>query len=182
MDAGKAEFPDSLGTRIPYWILPKVKDDIRALMRPDIMYMQGAPDVYAKRAMPLEDKTGITLHLIELGYGPDTRYEEKRAEKQQQHKDLVAALEAENWNVQVHTIIIGVGGTVFTDLQQFLRDTLKLTKQNQQKVARKIIRITVERAHQLLKTRRWLERVGPASANGHPKGGCRKHGTTGTGG
>jgi hypothetical protein len=180
MDAGK-EGTDTLGTRIPPWILPKVKEAVRDGMRPDILFMQNAPDVYAKRTMPLEDKTGVTLHLIELGYGPDTRYEEKRAAKQLQHKALVAALTDEGWTVQVHTIIIGNGGTVFVDLQQFLRDTLKLTKQNQQKIARKIIRITVERAHQLLKTRRWLERAGPASTSGHPTGGCHKHGKTGKG-
>jgi ribonuclease HI len=175
MDAGKDEAEHTLGTRIPEWILPNVPREDRLKMRPDILFMQGAPDAYAERTETLEDKSGITIHLIELGYGADTRYLEKRAAKKLQHQALAAALREEGWTVVVHTIIIGTGGTLFEDLQQFLRDTLELKTCAQEKIGRKIIRITADRAYQLLQTRRWLERTGPAKTeNTGIKGKGRK--------
>lgn len=166
MDAGKAHHVGSLGTRIPAWVLPKLTDNDRNKMRPDIMFMKGAMDAWKERTEPLSDKTGITVHLIELGYGPDTRYEDKKAAKLQQHQALITALQAEKWTVIVHTLIIGVGGSVFDDLRQFLDVTLGLSTPAQTKIVRKIIRITAERAHQLLQTRRWLERTGPSTSSG----------------
>jgi ribonuclease HI len=160
-DSGPEGAEHTQGTRIPAWILPTVQEEDRLKMRPDILFMQGAPDAYAKRTEALTDKSGITIHLIELGYGADTRYLEKRAEKQLQHRALETALRSEGWTVIVHTIIIGTGGTLFEDLQQFLRDTLKLKNCAQEKIGRKIIRLTADRALQIVKTRRWLERTGP---------------------
>lgn len=172
MDAGKEGAEHTQGTRLPAWILPAVQEEDRLKMRPDILFMKGAPDAYDNRTEALTDKSGITIHLIELGYGSDTRYLEKRAEKKLQHQALEAALRLEGWAVVVHTIIIGAGGTLFEDLQQFLRDTLKLKNCAQEKIGRKIIRLTADRAHQIMKTRRWLERTGPA--------GKENKGTAGT--
>ena len=41
-----------------------------------------------------------TVHILEVGYTPNTRYDEKLAEKEAHHENLVKTLTAEGGKVQ----------------------------------------------------------------------------------
>ena len=51
--------------------------------------------------------------LIQGGYTSDTRHLEKLAEKQNQHRKLVRALELRRFDVKPMIFAFGVGGTIF---------------------------------------------------------------------
>ena len=51
--------------------------------------------------------------LIEGGYTSDTRHLEKLAEKQNQHRKLVGALELRGFDVKPMVFTFGVGGTIY---------------------------------------------------------------------
>ena len=58
-----------------------------------------------------------TIHFLEIGYGPDTKWKEKFQKKAEQHAALANILTQTHWKVIIHPIIFGVGGTIFnTDL------------------------------------------------------------------
>ena len=121
IDAGKMHDVINIlaadGKRLPTWLLPGVDPDTLRKMRPDILRIPGLP----AHATPGEIRNA-TLHkgrhkiqIIEVGYCSDFRWKEKLAEKQEQHRGLVQALQAEGWDVEEHHIILGSKGTVYKD-------------------------------------------------------------------
>ena len=163
MDAGLAAPPGLQdGSHIlPTWLLPSLPENERRQYRPDILYI---PDWnhhrWTAENISTTTKAETTIYLLEIGYGPDTRYQEKRTEKLQQHTQLVQHLRTEGWTVQEPYILtFGVGGTIYKDFREILSSTFKLTNSIIDNLAHKIQRHTLETAHQLVSTRRFLERT-----------------------
>lgn len=91
--------------------------------RPDIMYFEGITQQRLALNTSLDDlKPAAILHIIEVGYGADTRLREKRAEKLKQHERLQAELTRSGWTCVLHVLIFGVGGSIFTETNQSLVD------------------------------------------------------------
>jgi hypothetical protein len=184
MDAGldtPSDLQDESHT-LPAWLLPSLPEHERRQYRPDILYI---PDwdhnKWNTDTVPHTLKGTTAIYLLEIGYGPDTRYLEKRAEKLQQHHQLVHLLRSEGWMVQdPYILTFGVGGTIYKDFRTTLASTFKLTHSVIDNLAHKIQRHTLEKAHQLVTTRRFLER----SSTEHPQQHTRRNtdtlGTTAT--
>jgi hypothetical protein len=159
MDAGHPDAGiDSIGTRLPPWMLPHLPTDTVAKLRPDILYIQGLPADMRSNPGPLDNKTGFTIHIVEVGYGPDTRYVDKRKEKEQQHQKLVAELRAAGWAVaEPHIIILGSGATIYKSTTSFLKNTLQLSKAKIRDTIHRLIRHAAQAAYTIVSTRRHLE-------------------------
>ena len=159
MDAGEPEPGiDSMGTRLPPWMLPHLPTEVVAKLRPDILYIKGLPAEMRNNMEPLEDKTGLTIHIVEIGYGPDTRYVDKRDEKQRQHQQLVTELRAAGWLVaDPHVIILGTGATIYKATTAFLKNTLQLSRAKIRDTVHRLIRHAAHAAHTIVTTRRHLE-------------------------
>ena len=94
---------------------------------------------------------------MEVGYGPDTRYEVTLERKHNQHQELMAELQAEGWSATcLHPIIIGVGGTTYMSTIETLK-RLGVPMASIKKTMLKIQLSTAQRAQQLVATRRHLE-------------------------
>ena len=78
-----------------------------------------------------------TIHFLEIGYGPDTKWKEKFQKKAEQHAALANILTQTHWKVIIHPIIFGVGGTIFnTTLDTLI--SLGVPKEKAQKCLNKI--------------------------------------------
>ena len=101
-DIGTLENPDpnSDDTRLPTWVLPNTPAEERSKMRPDILIIptlsreqaRSIAAVGSKRRRAL-DRGQHTVHIVEVGYGPDTNHASKIQEKTAQHQTLAQALE-----------------------------------------------------------------------------------------
>ena len=112
---------------------------------------------------PSNDKTKRKIKIIEIGYGSDTRYKEKLAEKQQQHAKLRQILEAEGHevkktSVEILPIILGTFGSVFKCCPKAL-SSVGISPKNQQKLMRKLVDLSCQSHANILKQRRFLERL-----------------------
>ena len=99
MDAGKVRTvldEAANGKRIPEWVLPDMAPEDLGKMRPDILRIKGLRSNSAPTEIDdaLKTKAGLTIQIIEVGYGPDTRWRETLEKKQAQHTKLKDALEA----------------------------------------------------------------------------------------
>ena len=108
------------------------------------------------RLSPWKGQHKRKVWIVELGYGADTRYDEKFEEKQQQHTRLVSLLESRGFHVIVLPIILGVGGTIFHTVEDSLRQLgiagarVKTTMQN-------LHRHSVQALQNIVRQRRILE-------------------------
>jgi hypothetical protein len=117
MDAGKMQTvmqEAANDKRIPEWVLPNVAPDLLGKMRPDRIKGLRSNATQTEIDDALKTKAGLTIQIIELGYGPDTHWRETLAKKQGQHAKLQEALEAAGWGVGVHILILGRTGTCYT--------------------------------------------------------------------
>ena len=136
MDAGQAaDLPEGVaGKRLPPWILPKVDNETRRKLRPDILIIEGLDsntvpqentNKYAKFINNIKHvKENTKIHIVEVGYTGDLAFIQKKEEKQEQHKDLVSLLRGEGWTIDEKTlarpIVLGVGGAMYTDTRACL--------------------------------------------------------------
>jgi hypothetical protein len=86
MDAGKVQTvlqEAANGKHIPEWVLPDVYTDLLSKMRPDIFRIKGlrSNSVQTEITEAIHTKAGLTIQVIEVGYGPDTRWRETLAKK-----------------------------------------------------------------------------------------------------
>jgi hypothetical protein len=86
MDAGKMQTvlqEAANGKRIPEWVLPDVSPALLSKMQPDILRIKGlrSNSVQTESNEALQTKAGLTIQVIELGYGPETRWRETLAKK-----------------------------------------------------------------------------------------------------
>ena len=94
--------------------------------------------------------------LLEGGYTPDTRHQEKIEEKRQQHKTLLNALEIQGYRTQLLILTFGVGGTIYKRTQDYLEDT-GVGPVEMKKLLKDIHLQSVEYLHNIVVQRRQLD-------------------------
>jgi hypothetical protein len=163
IDGGKEAVQDSdLGCRIPDWVLPNTKEEIRLLYRPDILCIS-APEHLVPCINGELDRKALKLHgtvyILEVGYHGDTFHVDCKNRKEAQHADLRKALQAEGWTTLTpDPILFGHGGTTFKSTRQTLTDKYKIPKRDVQRFIASTQRRAAHKAHQLVQTRRALEK------------------------
>lgn len=152
-------------SRVPDWLLQNTPAEQRQRMRPDILIVEGLSiDDVSEGSVPPHAKRDCRIHIIEVGYGADTRLGDKRKIKEQQHETLRKSLTEEGWRVEPpHLILIGHGGCIGKSTTQFVRQTLGCKETITRRIIKRIIKNTAKRAQQIIGTRRKLER-GPSDA------------------
>ena len=146
------------GKRIPEWVLPDVDPDTRRRLRPDILRIKGLRhNATAEEIERAFDAKEHTIQIIEVGYGPDTRWKETLARKQTQHAQLKQLLEAAGWQVEEHFVILGRAGSMFRHTQTTLIE-LGLTKEQAVKLMGKLHIHAVLLLRDIVIARRRLER------------------------
>jgi ribonuclease HI len=123
-----------VASRIPAYMLPKVPDNERLKMRPDIMFVDGmeegwkAEEVTTTRLRSM--KRRCTVYILEVGYCRDNAALRKRAEKKRQHALLREALRKEGWQVEDVPIALGHCGSVYGHELDVLHKKLGVAKQD----------------------------------------------------
>ena len=117
------------GKRLEDWMLPDIDPAARKKMRPDILRITGLRSNATQEEITaaLQQKDKHVVQIIEVGYGPDTRWKDTLERKQNQHTKLKEALETAGWKVEVHCIILGNAGTMYNHTLTTLQ-TLGLDK------------------------------------------------------
>ena len=100
--------------------------------------------------------------LVEGGYCADTKYEEKLAEKQQQHQRLQSMLQMYGYTVILLPIILGFSGTIYNStvecMQKLGIDRNFLSMPRSAKLLTALHRHAITSLHSTVKLRRLLER------------------------
>eukprot|EP00983_Pelagomonas_calceolata_P065991 1148812-Pelagomonas_calceolata.AAC.20 len=99
------------------------------------------------------------VHIVEVKCCEETRPKNQLEASKQQHRDLCRDLSRTSAQVTLHTILLGVGGVVYTPrtlkpLKELGLDTFKATK-----LALKLYAHSVEYAYRLASTERALEKT-----------------------
>jgi hypothetical protein len=170
MDAGKrSELPADVSgkaTDLKEWlkVAPRAanEQDSDFLSKPDLAILPDIPKDAIKqllssgRRLPL----GQRIILVEVGYTADTRPDEKRAEKWEQHRILVDTLTRLGFKVDfvrdTHCVPLGHGGTVYTSLEALLLK-LGVVACHRNKLMRHLEKHAIHYAHAIVVARRRLE-------------------------
>ena len=167
MDAGRDVPPHLLaeGQLLPNWLLPNLEDTEKRQFRPDILFIPNfRPDGWETNDIPTHMKAQLTIYIAEIGYGPDTRYTDKLAEKKVQHAHLVQLLRDQGWKVAEPCVfVLGVGGTIYKSFNETLHNVFQLPTTLIDKLAHQLQRHAVTSANLMVATRRHLERTDPHS-------------------
>jgi ribonuclease HI len=161
MDAGRAGDlpPDVNATRVSSWLLQNAP----ASSRPDILSVQGVPYTGVADVHTL-DKSRCTVHVAEIGYTSDLRYEEKYRDKLEQHSALLERLQAAGWPTVHHVLILGSCGTVYNTTVTSLQ-RMGITGTHLDRCISKLSTHTATAVQSIVVARRRLERGG-----GDPRG------------
>ena len=133
--------------------------------RPDILQAIGIAweeaSRYRVRRVPVAPPNGPdaarTINIGEVGYGVDTRLQDKAAEKRQQHAALEEDLTNRGWTAQVYPSALGVSGAMQPSLPETLWK-LGIRGKAMNRVASQLQRNAVQYCHALHVKRRCLER------------------------
>ena len=148
----------AIGTRVPNWIYEGVPEEHKDRLRPDLVLFEGITADQLRQGCLDTLKTRTTIHVVEIGYGPDTRLLELRQRKLEQHMELIQALRNSGWTVSnPHPILLGAGGSIGITASTFLTHILGLPASRSDGIKRKLIGIAAKRAVQMVGTRRALE-------------------------
>jgi len=107
------------------------------------------------------------IHLVEVKYCEDTRPGNQLEASKQQHSELCSHLQRAAAKVTLHTILLGVGGTIYIPHTLEPLKQLGLDSQRSTKLALKLHAHSVRYAYKLTSTRRALEKT---SHNFHHQG------------
>ena len=102
-----AGFPTKAASRIPQEVLPGVDATTRNALRPDGLLV-------SDMTQPLSHRK---VHIVEIKYAADTDPSKQENHAQQQHDNLQHLLQSTGYmpqNIARDTIVLGVGGTIFT--------------------------------------------------------------------
>jgi hypothetical protein len=154
MDAGNAEkrrqagFSDDLEVSVPAALFPpsvppEEVDHARRTMKPDAVIVAGKPNQRI-------------VHLVEVKYCRDTDRSVQEARAGAQHQGLMNLLSADGQTTRLHTILLGVGGTIYKDTQDTLVE-LGVDKTRAQSALEKVSKYSVQQMHYIIKTRRGME-------------------------
>jgi hypothetical protein len=168
VDAGKGStsLPNYVGNRIPAWMLPNLPSSIRDKFRPDILIIDYDATLLDRNQphWTRELRSLATLRILEIGFGSDTRFEQTLERKETQHAKLSQELRAHGWTVRpTIPLIFGMGGCHYTHTRDALRDDLSLPTAVIDTILRRIQKRTAARAHQIVISRRKLERQSPSA-------------------
>lgn len=154
MDAGSQERREEDGIRaatsIPDWVLPRGTEGeqlrrLKNTLKPDILLQvrgaRGQPD---------------TLKIIEVKYCKDTDKSQQEEWAAKQHKKLIGLMEEAGHKVEQETILLGVGGTIYKDLQSQL-ENMGVAKPRALKLMHKLSAHAVTQMQQIVHVRRALE-------------------------
>ncbi len=145
--------------------------DTRSKMKPDMMIVEMTAaeqqqylrhdDNSGSRLTPLTpampNGNPRSIKIVEGGYCPDTRYEEKLQEKEAQHKALEGALKDYGYNVTTLPIIIGQSGSQYRTTSGALAK-IGIEHGHASKVMSKLHEHSDMTFHKILTSRRVLER------------------------
>ena len=149
-------------------------DPSRHKMRPDVMVVE-MTDKERQQYLPHDARTGEELpelqatlpngqarkvYIVELGYCNDTRYLEKLQQKETQHLALETALRTHGYKVTTLTYILGYYGSTFKSNLETLK-VLGIENAAADKLCRKVHEHSVICAHNIVKSRRFLENSAP---------------------
>jgi hypothetical protein len=183
MDAGSQENLAKRGVRpgvgraIPEGLLPdslsqEQKRQIRKCKRPDVLVI--------KNPRTMGDKEEV--HLVEVKYCRDSDRTQQEGRAEAQHKELVSILESAGRKVQLHKVLLGVGGTVYKDTVQVL-ETLGLQRDEALSLLGRLSLYAVGQLYSILCIRRHMEgdarkikgiRTGSKWKTRDPWGGCKR--------
>jgi hypothetical protein len=145
--------------RLPEWLLPGVPEEERRRMRPDILRVIGLPAAPTPEQVQeaVRCKHRHPIQIVEVGYTADTKWQEKRDAKKEQHKMLVTALRQAGWTVETYIILVGRTGTVY----KFCKAALEQLGTTRQAACALLVKLSVQAvlaAHNIGMARRRLER------------------------
>jgi len=175
LSAEGISLPDDAANRtLPSWLLSRLDDRLRkASSRPDIILVtpsRNCPPELAARKPSEIPKDKREIHLVELKYCEDTRPGPQQAHALEQHARLKQHLHLEGYvAIHLHTILLGVGGTIYNSLTLDPLKALGLDHQHVTKLARKLNAHSITSASSLIGARRKLE----ANAHQEPQFGWR---------
>jgi hypothetical protein len=169
MDAGIAAAASlkPQGDRPPGWLLTNLDTtthtpDIPSTLpyRPDLLYIGG---IQGAQYIPttMADRSLHPIHVVEVGYCSDTRYQDKYLTKSQQHTHFLTDLRKAGWTqVHSHTLLIGNAGTIYKTMRTFLTKVLNLPSKDINPHILQMQQIAIRRGMQMVSTRRFLESQG----------------------
>jgi hypothetical protein len=154
MDAGNADkrreagFSDDLEVSVPAALFPpsvtpEDVDHARRTMKPDAVVVTGKPG-------------SRTIHIIEVKYCRDTDRSVQEERAAAQHKQLMDLLAAEGQTTRLHTILLGVGGTIYRDTLATLEE-LGVDRTRAQAALEKASKYAVQQMHYIITIRRGME-------------------------
>ena len=130
-------------------MLLSTSESVRKKFLPDLlviptlrMHMSRQP---ARAPRTRRQRSAHKVYVIEVGYCSDLNHPDKRAEKLQQHEDLVAALRDAGWDVMYSpdtVVSLGHTGTVTPHLHALLK-TLGCPTQSAHNTCRKLVQHAV---------------------------------------
>jgi hypothetical protein len=97
-----------------------------------------------------------SLHIVEIKYCRDTDREKQEQRAEQQHQRLASILEHAGHKVKKHTVLLGVGGTVYKDTLQTLVE-LGMDRNTAKQALEAVHIYSVQQVHKVLKIRRFKE-------------------------
>ncbi len=125
------------------------------------------PSRDVRRAHELNANTR-KVHLVEVRYCEDTRPGHQLKASRKQHEILCKRLKAKK--IVLHTILLGVGGSIYTSHTLNHLNKLGLDVQKAHKTALKLHSHSVLYAHKLTTTRRALEKSSFSQGSGLEQG------------
>ena len=170
MDAGKrADLPAEVSGKasdLEQWlkIAPRSWDGpvLPRLSKPDLVILPDVPKDRVEHLLGSGGRLpmGQRIILIEVGYTSDTKPDDKRQEKWEQHSVSVETLTRLGFKVEydrdTHCVPLGHGGTVYNSLETLLRK-LGVKAGHTNKLMRQLEKHAVQYAHTIIVTRRKLE-------------------------
>jgi hypothetical protein len=154
MDAGNDEkrreagFREDLAVSVPAALFspstpPDVVNHARRTMKPDAIVVTGRPG-------------HKTVHLVEVKYCRDTDRAVQETRAEAQHQELMGLLSADGQTTRLHTILLGVGGTIYRDTLDTLVD-LGVDRTKAQATLERVSKYSVQQMYYIIKTRRGME-------------------------
>jgi hypothetical protein len=115
-DAGLLTEPSLPRWTFPDHLHPEMIQHYSKKLKPDGMV------IVCEKGYTNKMTAGAVVHVIELKYCSDTQPEKQQGRADTQHAELIGLLKT--WwscTVHMHVILLGVGGTIYANLEQTMR-------------------------------------------------------------
>jgi len=163
MDQG-IQVPENTSRAIPDWVFPNgAASPARNTSRPDALFVRHIPGRQAHldpTKIPPQDRD---IHLVELKFCSDTNPVNTLERAQTQHSHIINRLKTRslrnsnrNNRVNLHIILIGVGGTIYNKYTITPLINLGLTKQKAESLASQLSVHAIQRLSNIINTRHAL--------------------------